>query len=352
MKQVTHDNHYVPKIYLKQWSNDGLHVSAYRLLVSHKNVPLWQSRSIDKVTFRRDLYTEIENGEEVDKFEKWIAAEFENPVKETIKKVLKDNPLSRRDWERLACFLGAQDVRTPLSYLESTERWERTLPDLMQKTLDDSVRKLEDEEFRKNIEVSSNDESSLFDGVFEIDVVKGSETENGQGYIQAEITAGRKLWLQGQRFVLTKTIKALKEHKWCIVRPARGFQWFTSDHPVIKLNYYHKGNYDFKGGWGKKGGNLFMPLSPRHLLFTEIGADLPDQVRFSTEDTRLLQKMVAERSFRWIFAHEPLEIVRKIRTRKIDSELFKHEEEQWNNWHENQVQSEKSTKNPPNLSCT
>ncbi len=175
MNQVTHDNHYVPKVYLKQWSDDSLHVWAYRLLVSNENVPEWQHRSMDKTAFLRDLYTEIENGEEIDEFEKWLEFEFENPVQKSIRKVLKDNPLSSRDWELLASFLGAQDTRTPQSYLESTERWERTLPDLMQKTLDNSVRKLEDEEFRKNIEVSSNDESSLFNGVLEINVVKSSE---------------------------------------------------------------------------------------------------------------------------------------------------------------------------------
>jgi len=347
MNQVTHDNHYVPKVYLKQWSDDSLHVWAYRLLVSNENVPEWQHRSMDKTAFLRDLYTEIENGEEIDEFEKWLEFEFESPVQKSIRKVLKDNPLSSRDWELLATFLGAQDMRTPQSYLESTERWERTLPDLMQKTLDDSVRKLEDEEFRKNTEVSSNDESSLFNGVLEINVVKSSETENGQGYIQAEITTGRKLWLQSQRLVLTKTIKALKEHKWCIVRPARGFQWFTSDNPVVKLNDYGNGSYDLKGGWGRKGGNIFMPLSPRHLLFTQIGDDLPDRLTLTSEQTNQFQRLIAEGAFRWLFAREPLSFIRKIRPRHVDPEAFKDEEELWGNWHEIQKQAEKSTKNPP-----
>ena len=347
MNQVTHDNHYVPKVYLKQWSDDSLHVWAYRLLVSNENVPEWQHRSMDKTAFLRDLYTEIENGEEIDEFEKWLEFEFENPVQKSIRKVLKDNPLSSRDWELLASFLGAQDMRTPQSYLESTERWERTLPDLMQKTLDNSVRKLEDEEFRKSIEVSSNDESSLFNGVLEINVVKSSETENGQGYIQAEITTGRKLWLQSQRLVLTETIKALKEHKWCIVRPARGFQWFTSDNPVVKLNDYGNGSYDLKGGWGRKGGNIFMPLSPRHLLFTQIGYDLPDRLTLTSEQTNQFQRLIAEGAFRWLFAREPLSFIGKIRPRHVDPEAFKDEEEQWGNWHEIQKQAEKSTKNPP-----
>ena len=347
MNQVTHDNHYVPKVYLKQWSDDSLHVWAYRLLVSNENVPEWQHRSMDKTAFLRDLYTEIENGEEIDEFEKWLEFEFENPVQKSIRKVLKDNPLSSRDWELLASFLGAQDMRTPQSYLESTERWERTLPDLMQKTLDDSVRKLEDEEFRKNIEVSSNDESSLFNGVLEINVVKSSETENGQGYIQAEITTGRKLWLQSLRLKLTKTIKVLKEQKWCIVRPARGFQWFTSDNPVVKLNDYGNGSYDLKGGWGRKGGNIFMPLSPRHLLFTQIGDDLPDRLTLTSEQTNQFQRLIAEGAFRWLFAREPLSFIGKIRPRHVDPEAFKNEEEQWGNWHEIQKQAEKSTKNPP-----
>jgi hypothetical protein len=52
---------------------------------------------MEKTAFLRDLYTEIENEEEIDEFEKWLEFEFENPVQESIRKVLKDNPLSSRD---------------------------------------------------------------------------------------------------------------------------------------------------------------------------------------------------------------------------------------------------------------
>jgi hypothetical protein len=348
MSQVTHDNHYVPQLYLKQWSNDGLQVWAYRILVSHDKVPEWNPRSISKVAYLRDLYTEIEDGKEVDEFEKWLEAEFENPVQESIRKVLKDNPLSSLDWERLASFLGAQDVRTPLSYIESTERWEKNLPNLLQTTLEESVRKLEQKENLDAVTPSSEDVPRLFDDILEIETISSSESETGQGYIQAEITAGRKLWLQSLKLVLTKTIAALKNHKWCIVRPARGYQWFTCDHPVVKLNYYGEGNYDLKGGWGRKGGNIFMPISPRHLLFTQIGEDLPDRIIFTSDQTKQFQSLIAERALRWIFAQEPLKIISKLRPRHVDPEAFKHEEEQWENWHELQKQAKKSTKYPPN----
>ncbi|MBA3073528.1 MAG: DUF4238 domain-containing protein [Anaerolineae bacterium] len=348
MNQVTHDNHYVPKLYLKQWSDDGLHIWAYRLLVSNENVPEWYHRSLEKTAFLRDLYTEIENEEEIDEFEKWLESEFENPVQESIRKVLKDNPLSSGDWEKLASFLGAQDLRTPQSYLESTDRWKRTLPDLMEKTLNDSVRKLENKGLMKNIKNSPNDDFNFYNEVLEINVVKSSESENGQGYVKAEVTVGRKFWLQSQRFALTKTIKALKEHKWCIVHPAHGHQWFTSDNPVIKLNDYGNGTYDLKGGWGRKGGNIIMPISPRHLLFTQIGDDLPDRRTLTSDQTRHFQRIIAERAFRWLYARESLAIIPKIRSRLVDPEAYKFEEEQWRNWHKIQKQAEKSTKNPHN----
>ncbi len=85
-------------------------------------------------------------------------------------------------------------------------------------------------------------------------------------------------------------VKAIEQHlalrpylgyRMLLARPAYGRHWFTSDHPVVKLNYYGQGNYDLKGVWGKKGGYIFMPISPHHLLFTEFGNDLPDRLTFN-----------------------------------------------------------------------
>lgn len=340
MSQVTHDNHYVPQMYLKQWSNDGLQVWAYRILVSHDNVPKWTRRSISQVAYFRDLYTDIKDGEEIDEFEKWLEAEFENPAQESIRKVIKDNPLSSLDWERLAKFLGAQDMRTPLNYLESTERWNNTLPHLLQSTLEEAVSKLEQ---KKNLEIAtlpSENTPNLFDDILTIETVTSKKSKTEQGYISAEISTGRKLWLQSQKHLLTNTITTLKNHKWCIVRPARGYQWFTSDHPVVKLNSYGLGKYDLKGGWGKIGGNIFMPISPRHLLFTQIGDYLPDRLTFTSDQTKQIQSLIAERAFRWIFAREQLVFLEKMRPRLVDPEAFKDEEERWKNWHDLQKQAE------------
>lgn len=60
------------------------------------------------------------------------------------------------------------------------------------------------------------------------------------------------MWLWGIEYVLNNTAEALHRHKWTILKPYVGLSWFTSDDPVVKLNYYKVGNYDFGGGYGFK----------------------------------------------------------------------------------------------------
>ena len=55
--EITRESHYVPQATLKRWSLDGIHLSGYRLLVSHPDVPVWQSHTIGGLARQRDLYT-------------------------------------------------------------------------------------------------------------------------------------------------------------------------------------------------------------------------------------------------------------------------------------------------------
>ena len=209
---------------------------------------------------------------------------------------------------------------------------------MMEKVLQNGIRRLE--ELRRDGKPlpppSDAPEADLFNDIFDITITPNVVPEQNLGEIRAEIVAGRKLWIRNQRFLLTKTAKALLSHKWSIARPAPGMSWFTTDHPVLKLNYYKDGNYDLKGGWGKKGGNLLMPLSPNHLLYTQIGAESPDYFTFSVEDTHKIQKFLAERAYRWIFAHKQLPYVERIRPRVVDLEQYTYEEKKWKDWHQEQ----------------
>ena len=346
MNQLKHDNHYVPQMYLKNWGDNRNFVWSYRLLVPRNKYPLWKHQAIGSIAFQKDLYTVTGNGNEDDDFERWIESEVETPAQESLAKVVNNVNLTYDDWNRLALFLAAQDLRTPTNYIESTERWGNEMPEFMEKTLRDIVLLLEEHHHdgKPLPQEPSNNQHSLSQ-LFEVSVTPNAYPKEKMGEIKVEINVGRRLWLENQRNLLSNTsnaLNALKKHKWSIVEPANGMSWFTSDHPVLRLNYYADGKYDFKGVWGKEGGYLMMPLSPKHLLYTHIGSDAAERFSFSIEETYMVQKFLAERAYKWIFAHKQMPGIVKLRSRHVDLGDYKYEEEQWKHWHQAQSSAEKS----------
>ena len=122
----------------------------------------------------------------------------------------------------------------------------------------------------------------------------------------------------------SSAFRTLLQHRWTILHPAEGFTWFTSDCPVIRLNYYKKGQYDFKGGWGRKGGEILFPLSPHHLMYTKIGDRKPWRrgTTVSPWFTEHVQQMIAEHAYRYIFAAAENSIVSKLRPRIVNRDKF------------------------------
>jgi hypothetical protein len=191
MNQISRNNHYVPQLYLKQWSDDGTNIWSYRLLISHENVPKWSYRSIKETAYIRDLYTIIKDGKEIDNFEKWMEENFEQPAVSAILKVKKNNPLNHEDWINLARFLGAQDIRTPLGYIGDVERWERTFPEVIrnfEKSLNDN--KHLHKEIYENKKL--DDEENFFKDNFGIEIIKNHDNDSG-GVIKVELKADRDL---------------------------------------------------------------------------------------------------------------------------------------------------------------
>jgi hypothetical protein len=75
--------------------------------------------------------------------------------------------------------------------------------------------------------------------------------------------------------------------------------FITSDHPVAKINQYFLGNYDGGvAGWGAKGLQVFVPLSPKHMVILyddkiyKVGARKPNNVFITNEaDVHALNKL-------------------------------------------------------------
>jgi uncharacterized protein DUF4238 len=248
MHQLKREHHFVSQLYLKNWGDSKNRIWSYQLLAPRENFPKWRHLPIGGVAFQRDLYTVISNGQEDDSFERWIEAEFETPVIDSLSKVINNKKLALLDWNRLARFLAAQDVRTPLSYFESIERWQKELPKVLEKTLKNSIHTLDKYHHDGKPIPESSTKSEFFNQMFDVSISSNPLPETNMREIRTEVITGRKFWLESQRLLLTKTCKVLLKHKWSIVEPANGMSWFTCDHPVLRLNYYKDGKYDLRGG--------------------------------------------------------------------------------------------------------
>jgi hypothetical protein len=333
------ENHYVPEVYLKRFSQQGGKVYAYRTLVSHPNVRLWKPVSPGGIAYYRHLYTRIVGGRETDDIEKWLSREFEAPAENAIKKATTGLRLTREDWICLARFLAAQDVRTPAHFVRSRTRWEEMASGLLKDELPKVVN-----DYSLAVKSGAKLPQSVAPNSDYLPLRVSTEFEPGEeiARLRAEITIGRSYWIYEMRHLLTGVVDILNQHRWTVLMAPKGHKWFTSDAPVVKLNYQANGDYDFGGGWGSKGTEIFMPLSPYHLLYTQIGhRDIP--VRGATLPISQFEgfcRIIASHAHRMIISSHVDSEVEKLRPRLVSQELYQNERAQWDRWHQEQSKAE------------
>jgi hypothetical protein len=149
------------------------------------------------------------------------------------------------------------------------------------------------------------------------------------------------------RHILTQTVEKFDLHKWSIIHAEDSLPWFTTDDPVVALNFRSVDDYDFGGGWGVAHTNIFLPLSPKHLLFTQIGDKRPPNgTVFPRHQALLLRRMIAEHAHRYIFSPEPDVSIAALRPRLIDADAVKQEIQLWDQWHSEQSIAEREFLKP------
>lgn len=154
---------------------------------------------------------------------------------------------------------------------------------------------------------------------------------------------GRGVWLFNMRHLLAGSARVLHDHKWSILAPHERLSWLTSDDPVIRLNYYGVGKYDFKGGCGNPGTEILLPIGPRHLIYTKVGHRPPPRGEVLSHDkTEAIRRFIAEHAYRMIFAASRDESVSTLRPRIVNAELFRYEQQQWLQWHAEQNAAERN----------
>lgn len=337
--QFRKDNHYVPGSYLRRWAGADGRLSAYRLLVSHPGVRAWDRKSPSGVAKLQHLYTRVLAGSETDEIERWLDAGFESPAQGVIDRVVCGARLSVEDYEVLARFVAAQDVRTPARLIEVLKRGEAHVSEILQDTVERSVREIE-AIYRAGGSIKGT--SAVVDHGLPARVRIEHGQDDSTSRIGIEMVVGRQYWLFSIRRLLTATLKHLQSHRWTVLRSPRGMQWLTSDDPVIKLNWHDSENHDFQGGWGSPGTEIMLPLDPMHLLYTRIGSRPPTRgTVLNAEEAQRIQRLIIQHAHRHLFAVAPDTKVERIRPRTVDAELFRQEAEQWRRWHDEQSAAER-----------
>lgn len=275
---------------------------------------------------------------ESDDIERWFDSMFESPASSALQHAVTDQRLSPDEWARLIRFLAAQDARTPARLLERMKDWQENLPTLINKVMSDAVHELEDAK-RTGIPIAFEGRKAG-DELFPVRTMVEIQPDEESGLLRVEASVGRSLWLWSLKHVLTKSLDVLHQHRWTILRSPPGVEWLTSDSPVVRINYHDAQNYDFGGGWNSHGTDIFMPLSPTHLLFTQIGARqrLLRGTTVSLDFAMQIQRFTVEHAHRYVFGRSADVQAALWRPRTVNREAFHAEAEQWKSW--NTVQSE------------
>ena len=334
---LTRDNHFVPQLYLNNFAAPSGEVIEYRILVSRSSVPVWKPVNVAGTGYEKNLYTRIVRGEEADDIEQWLNREFESPAKEPFQKVLADKELTQGDWKILVRFLASQIVRTPAFLIKYLPIWNQMAPELLnlkKKDFEASLRKAtESGERIVRVDVPHRE-------YFPMTIDRQDLPEENKVRFTRKLLVGRGLWFYTMKQTLTSTLKVLYKHKWIILEAPARLGWFTSDDPVICLNFRSDSDYDFNGGWDRARANILFPLSPRHLMITEIGAGSYPRRVPSRYHARLFRRMIAEHAHRRIYSlAEDLKIP-KLRPRVVDAVAFQNKKALWETWYEDQSRAE------------
>jgi hypothetical protein len=336
---LARDNHFVPQLYLKNFANASGQVREYHTLVSHSSVPAWKLVNVAGTGYERNLYTRIVHGEEADDIEQWLNREFETPAEAPLKKVLAYEQVTQSDWTILIRFLASQIVRTPAFLIKNLPRWNQMVPKVLDQTTKDIEARLIEAKLSGEKIVS---EPAPHTDYFPMRIERRDIPEEKKVQFTTKMVVGRGLWFYSMKHMLTNTLMVLYKHKWTILEAPSKLEWFTSDDPVICLNFRSETDYDFDGGWNRERSNILFPLSPRHLMFTEIGLGSYPRQTLSRYYARIFRRMIAEHAHRRIYSSSEDEKIPQLKPRIVDANAFQNERALWRSWYEDQSAAEQA----------
>lgn len=333
------NNHYVPQMYLRNWSNDGNTIMLYRTLVSNKSVEWWSRKSVEGIGYVQHLYTQRIAEEETDEFERWLDKDIEAPAKYSIEKIVDGLRLSKEDYKNLARFIAAQIARTPAYYTQNREQWSKIVSEALDSIVSKTIQGIQHGEIRKHNDLSAGPTYDLQRFPLKAEIIDTDDKD--KSLLRVDATVGRSMWLWHIRRVVKISEEILANHNWSVIEVAPGIEWPTSDDPVIRLNYYSDIEYDFRGGINRKGSEILLPISPWHLLYTRVGFGQASAIMNRNENvSELIRKLIMEHAFLQIYSREMQKGMLLYRPRTVDQVQYDRIYGQLRNWHEEQTKGE------------
>jgi len=289
-------HHAVPQFYLKGFCGSD------ELLWLHdlKDLTAVKVNTEDSLVEKYLYSPETGENPHDDSIESMLAEYIDGPTVKPLSKLVNGIRLSDEERAQVALFIAFQEYRVPQMRDQinklTTEIAQLVLDvsaqnqEYIQKTLDKSEYKLSEDDIKKTI-------SAIIDGKFEIKATKVS-------------------WLHAMRTPID-IASTIYNMPWAIITAPEGFEFLTSDVPVVKILTDRDVPNIYSGGWLSPSAEGTFALNTKTCL-----AIRPDGIEGTFVGERIWCKDVNQRLIlsarRFVISHRREEFVEKIARRRND----------------------------------
>lgn len=316
------DNHYVPRMYLKQWSNNGNTVWTYDTIAWSERQKVWESKGVGGLAYWRDFYTQANDDDTIDdSIETLFGNEYEWRAGGPLRKVREGEGLSSDDMAALVDFAILQMVRTPLWFMKSCAMMTSIFASATTEVLDRLESELEAGVLitRSIQEGKEPLQSGSPFPQFEV----GVEINEEASELEISLPVGRKNYLAGIGRVLNGEVgRRMRGYDWSVIEMPSDIILPTCDNPFVRLCMRKGARPSLDGGLGDHDTHLFMPLTPNHLLFAHVGRGSFDPSRLVSEPNiaKLITGSIVQNALRYVYDCRRSSWIEKLRPRRVDPE--------------------------------
>ena len=337
-QKIGRNNHYVPRMYLKQWANSDNKICMYNLLVSNENVPVWNKQAVSRTASMGNLYVRMDGKLERDDFEDYFAQNFENPAAEPLRKVCNGERLNTKEWMTLIDFVTAQYVRTVSFYI----RMQPIVAEKIQSALDSVLSGIEKGIIDDRIRDDMNSGNGIDMSLLPLDVRITKENEDDQdSFLYVETVAGKSSWLMCIKRFLGKdsiVMKWMRNLHWSIIESNPNVRWPTTDTPLVIRNpHKHPGSFI---GVGEPGNVFIFPISPEKALMARTGKRLNYGFQPSYEQSLLIKQAIVNNALLFIYSSQEDNEIVNMRQRIVSESEYKRVHASLKQWHANYLSEE------------